>query len=96
MDIKDNMNKEGNVVQLLVSVRKTSATASGKDVFKGTINETAIRPKATASGSSYYASHAIGGTVITAGQIVVRNTSQTAFATSASQPINMSFMYMID
>ena len=34
--------------------------------------------------------------VIATGQIVVRNTSPTAFATSARQPIYMSFMYMID
>ena len=95
MDIKDNMNKEGNVVQLLVSVRKTSATASGNDVFKGTINTTALRPKMTTTGSTFYGSYALNATITTDGVITIRNAdSRQLNAVTANG--NISFTYLID
>lgn len=86
----------GKIVNLQVTVYNTSSISAGSDIFVGQINTTDLIPPSVASGSSYWGSHSIGGTISTGGRIVVRNASPSAFATSSSQPINMSFMYLID
>lgn len=89
------MNKEGNVVQLLVSVRKTSATASGKDVFKGTINTTALRPKMITTSGTYYGSYALNAIITTDGVITIRNADSRQLNAMTANG-NISFTYLID
>ena len=87
--------KQGNVVQLLVSVRKTSATASGQDVFEGTINTTELRPKILTTGGTYYGSYALNATISTAGVITIRNSDSRQLAAMTTNG-NISFTYLID
>lgn len=88
--------KYGKVVNLQISVYNSSATASGGNIFTGSITTSALRPKATATGASYYASHAIGLTIGTTGNITVRNASSTSVTTSSGAPVNISAMYLVD
>lgn len=94
--VSANAYRYGKIVNLQITVYNTASVAAGSNIFVGQINTTKLIPAAVASGSSYWGSHSVGGAISATGQIVVRNASPTAFATSASQPINMSFMYMID
>lgn len=87
--------KQGNVVQLLVSVQKTSATASGKNVFEGTINTTALRPKMITSSGTYYGSYALNAIITSAGEITVRNSDSRQFAAMTAN-CNISFTYLVD
>lgn len=87
--------KQGNVVQLLVSIRKTSATASGQEVFKGTINTTELRPKMTTTSGTYYGSYALNATISTAGVITVRNSDSRQLAAMTGNG-NISFTYLVD
>ena len=87
--------KQGNVVQLLVSVRKTSATASGQNVFEGTINTTELRPKILTTGGTYYGSYALNATISTDGVITIRNSDSRQLAAMTTNG-NISFTYLID
>lgn len=87
--------RQGNVVQLLVSVRKTSATASGREVFEGTINTTALRPKMITTSGTYYGSHALNATISTSGVITIRNADSRQLDAMTVNG-NISFTYLID
>jgi len=88
--------KYGKIVNLQVTVYNTASVAAGSNIFVGQINTNELIPSMVVSGSSYWGSHSVGGTISQAGQIVARNASPTAFATSSSQPINLSFIYLVD
>lgn len=87
--------KQGNVVQLLVSVKKTSATASGQEVFEGTINTTELRPKMITTSGTYYGSYALNATISTAGVITIRNADSRQLAAMTANG-NISFTYLVD
>lgn len=87
--------RQGNVVQLLVSFRKTSATASGENVFEGTINDTALRPKMITTGGTYYGSHALNATISTAGVITIKNADSRQLDAMTANG-NISFTYLVD
>lgn len=84
----------GNVVQLDISVRNTASTASGGNIFAGTISTTALRPLMVTTGASYYGSYAIGATISTAGAIAVRNADSRSLSAVTSN-INISFTYIV-
>ena len=86
----------GKVVFLTIAVRKTSSTASGANIFTGTLSTTAYRPKAIVTGASYYDAHAISAQINTSGAIVFRNASPTAVTIGSSYSVAVSFTYMID
>lgn len=88
--------KFGKMVFMTIAVRKTSSTASGANIFTGTISETAYRPKAIVTGASYYDAHAISAQINTSGAIVFRNASPTAVTIGSSYSVAVSFTYMID
>lgn len=88
--------KFGKMVFMTIAVRKTSSTASGANIFTGTISETAYRPKAIVTGASYYDAHAISAQINTSGGIVFRNASPSAVTIGSSYSVAVSFVYMID
>lgn len=67
-----SMKKYGNVVQLYLSVTKTSATSAGSDAFEGTLNLTAYRPATTVCSASFSTSIALIATMTTSGVITLR------------------------
>ena len=88
--------KFGKMVFMTIAVRKTSSTASGANIFVGTLSETAYRPKAIVTGASYYDAHAISAQINTSGAIVFRNASPSAVTIGSSYSVAVSFTYMID
>lgn len=88
--------KFGKMVFMTIAVRKTSSTASGANIFTGTLSETAYRPKAIVTGASYYDAHAISAQINTSGAIVFRNASPSAVTIGSSYSVAVSFTYMID
>ena len=84
----------GKVVQLSISVKNTSSTASGDNIYEGTISTTELRPAITTTGATYYGANAFTATISTAGSIVVRNSTASAFAVATSN-INISFTYIV-
>lgn len=88
-----SVRQSGNVVQLQIGVTNSSEVASGGNIFEGSISTAALRPAAIASGATYYASRSIGGTISTAGNIVVRNSSPSAATLTAN--VNINFVYFV-
>ena len=87
--------KYGNVCQLSITCRNTSATASGKDIFTCTISEK-YRPIIYTTGGSYYGSYAIGGAINTNGTLWVRNADSRSLAQMpTSNSITITFTYMV-
>lgn len=87
------VRQSGNIVQLQIGVTNSSEVASGSNIFEGSISTTALRPAAVATGSTYYGTRSIGGTISTAGNIVVRNSSPTAGTFTST--LNLNFMYYV-
>ena len=85
----------GNVVQLRLTFNNSSAVASGANIYEGTLNTTALRPQAVATGASYYGAHAIGGMLNTAGSITVRNASSSSVTISGDNTATISFTYIL-
>ena len=86
----------GNVVQLLVQIRNTSSTASGADIFTGTLNTTALRPGGIqATGATYYGAHALVGYLNAGGGIGIRNASSTAVTIPSGNTANIVFTYIV-
>ena len=86
----------GSVVFLTLVIRNTASVASGANIFVGSISETVYRPKAVATGASYYDAHAINAQINTSGGIIVRNASPSAVTIGSSYSVAISFTYMID
>lgn len=87
--------RQGNVVQLLISFRNSSATASGGDVFSASINTTDLRPKVITTSGSYYASYALNATISTGGTITIRNADSRQLPAMTANG-NISFTYLVD
>lgn len=88
------IRKFGNIVQLHLQVRKTTATASGSNVFQGTINTTALRPLMTVTTATYLGAYSLPATISSAGTIVVRNATANSLAAMTSNA-NVAFTYII-
>lgn len=87
--------RQGNVVQLCISVRKTTTTETAKNIYVGTINTTGLRPKMNTTSGSYYGSYAINGLVSTTGTITIRNSDSRKLAAMTSD-LAISFTYLVD
>ena len=85
----------GNVVQLRLTVNNSNAVVSGANIYEGTLNTTALRPQAVATGASYYGAHAIGGMLNTAGSITIRNASSSSVTISGDNTSTVSFTYIL-
>lgn len=85
----------GNVVQMCITVRNSASVASGGNFFAGTLNTVALRPQVYTTGGSYYGGHAVSGSIGTAGAIVIRNASSTAFTVSGDNTVSVSLTYIV-
>ena len=85
----------GNVAQLRLTFNNSSAVASGANIYEGTLNTTALRPRAVATGASYYGAHAIGGMLNTVGSITIRNASSSSVTISGDNTATVSFTYIL-
>lgn len=88
--------KRGNVVQLQVTFRNTSSTASGSNIFEGTINIDEVKPIISMRGTGYYGAHALIGTINSSGEVAVRNASSTAVTIGSSNSTTVAFTYLVD
>ena len=86
-----NIKRFGNVVQLTINVKNSSAIAAGGLLYKGTISTTSLRPKIVATGGGRNASRHGIGTISTAGVIEI----YVSTAWSANAAADFSFTYLI-
>ena len=93
--VTTNIRKQGNVVQLRLTVRNSSSVAAGGNVFTGTISTTALRPVIGVTGGGFYGSHAINGTIGADGGITIRNASSTAVSITGSNTVSVNFTYIV-
>lgn len=95
--VNAKMRIYGNIAQVFLEVKNTTSTASGGNVFTGTIYnqyDIAKLPALYVSGVGYYGAHAIVGRITTSGDIVLRNASSSAVTISDS--VNISFTYIFE
>lgn len=87
--------KCGNVVQLNLTVKKSSSTAAGSDVYGGTLTDTALQPNSsgTIGGEGYINALYMAGHITTSGGIVVRNAGGSSLA--ANTEVTVSFTYIV-
>lgn len=85
--------KYGNVVQLTISCKTSSAINAGSNAFQGTINNSALKPKSGINGCSYSASVALIGFIDTDGSITVRVLVSNM---ATNRPFTISFTYIIN
>lgn len=89
------VRRMGNLISLQLSVKKTTATASGGNIFEGLIMYNFYHPIMIATSGTYYGSYSINGTISTDGNIVIRNSDSRQLA-AMSTSINIQFMYFIE
>lgn len=88
------IRKYGNIVQLHIQVKKTSATSSGSNVFQGTISTAALRPRMITTSATYLGAYSLPATIGTDGLITVRNATASSLAAMTSNA-NVSFTYIV-
>jgi len=88
--------KRGNVVQLQITFRNTSSTASGSNIFEGTINIDEVKPIISMRGTGYYGAHSLIGTINSSGEVSIRNASSTAVTIGSSNSTTVAFTYLVD
>ena len=88
--------KRGNVVQLQITFRNTSSTASGSNIFKGTINIDEVKPIISMRGTGYYGAHSLIGTINSSGEVSIRNASSTAVTIGSNNSTTVAFTYLVD
>lgn len=88
------VRKYGHVVHLIVGVRNAN-TASGGNVFAGTITTTAMRPIMYVTSGTYFGNHAVNGGISAGGAITIRNASTTALTMSSTDYATISFVYLV-
>lgn len=88
-----DVRRFGQVVQLTMLFRNTSAVASGSNVFVGTLRN--LQPAITVTGSAYYGEHALSGRIVN-GTITIRNTSPTSVTIGSGNSATMSFTYIVE
>ena len=86
-----NIRRFGNVVQLTINVKNSSAIAAGGLLYKGTISTTSLRPKIVVTGGGRNAARHGIGTISTSGVIEI----YVSTAWSANAAADFSFTYLI-
>lgn len=86
-----SIRRFGNVVQLTINVKNSSAIAAGGLLYKGTISTTSLRPKIVATGGGRNAARHGIGAISTAGVIEI----YVSTAWSANAAADFSFTYLI-
>lgn len=87
-----SMRRYGGVIQLTMTVTKSSATSAGSNVYSGTLKLSDYRPKALIECGSYSGSVGVVGSLDTDGSIIARVVG--AELPSGRSPI-LTFTYLI-
>lgn len=86
----------GNIVQLYLGVRNTSATAVGANIYIGTITDTTFVPQMYSACAAYYGKFTHTISISASGTIVVRNSNSETFPSLAgtSNYVTVSITYI--
>ena len=94
--VSKTCRRQGNIVQLLLTIKNTNSVAAGDNLYEGTIanDDSSIyfRPDMVTTAGTYYGQKPILATISTNGGIVVRNSSSSAITLSSN--LNISFTYL--
>lgn len=91
-----SIHRYGNVISLTLVIQKSSNTASGANVYVGTINTTALRPLHAITSGAYYGAFALNGTINASGTITLRNSNTGTFsAVTGSNSVSIGFTYVV-
>lgn len=84
----------GRVAQFNITIRTSASTASGGNLFTGTLTNTPLPQMYTTAGT-YYGAFPIMMSINTSGYIYIRNASPNAFpATGTSNSVTCSVIYV--
>lgn len=89
-----NCKRYGKVVWFQATVRNTSSTAAGANIYEGTMSTSLPRPYAFTTGGSYYGVHAITGSINANRTLIIRNASSTAVTIDSNNTASVSFTYI--
>lgn len=84
----------GKVVYLTLSVKNTSAVASGSNFYNATLSSAVPTPIAKCTGSSFWGGRAISGYIGTSRNVIIRNASGSSITLGSSDTVDMSFTYL--
>ena len=89
------VTKLGRMVFLTITFKNANSTASGIDVFRATLNDSELIPTHQATGGTYYGNHAFNCLLSSAGNIYVRNASDSAVTISGDNTSTFSLTYIV-
>ena len=92
--VGSSCHKYGRVVTLTFRFRNTSSTASGGDLYTGTLSSTLPAPYDTVSSVTYYGAHALVGILYTDRSLIIRNASNSAVQFGSTNTAALSFTYV--
>ena len=88
-----NARRFGNVVQILLSVKNSSAIGNNGNIYQGTISQSALRPVLEIENTNYYGAIPIFGWITTGGVVTIRNESSSSLP--ANTNVTLAFTYLI-
>ena len=85
----------GNIITLQLQFRNTSSTASGSNLYVGSISQAAYKPPINVTGATYYGSTPLIGMIDTTGAITIRNASASALTIGSSYSATITWTYLV-
>lgn len=83
----------GSVVHLTFVFRKTGSTASGSNVYQGTLTGVPA-PASTVTGSGYWTTHALPLSFTPSKVLIIRNAGSTSMSMDSSDTCTVGFTYI--
>lgn len=84
--------RHGHNAIITLTVSKSSQTASGANVFTGTLNNADYLPKAATTNATFFNAMPIIGAIGTDGAITIRNASATTLAANAGVLLTIPYI----
>ena len=87
----------GKLAQLVIRVRNTSSTASGKDIYAGVLSQwhPVSLGGSGVNGVGYFGAVPVVGYMNTGGSIIIRNASPSAVTIGSSSTTQVTFTYLM-
>ena len=86
------VTKLGRMVFMTITFSNSSSTAAGGDAFKATLTDSELIPTHQATGGTYYNRYALNCLLSSAGNIVVRNASNSAVTVSTNATFSLTYI----
>ena len=83
----------GKLRMLKITAKNSGTTAAGGNIFEATLNKS--RPPVYITSGSYYGQYAIGGSLGTNGQIIIRNATGQSLGSMGSNSVTVTFTYIV-